>query len=282
MPSSIFISYRRADSTAEARGLTDILQSTFGARSTFLDQRTLVAGEKWAPAIDRALIVAKVVLVLIGPEWFSAATGPYGKRRLEERGDIVRREISTALRIRETKVVVVLVRGGALPPKQDLPRNIARLWELDPVSLDSLEPTSEGMVKLLKAVRLGGVRPPRRIAGPATAVSFAAITTDQLQAALCSSLSQWKCASNSGSPSPKRPRRELRRILRFASFQAALRFMSEIAPVCELRSHHPTWSNRWREVRVRLTTWRNDYDLSSLDLEMALEIESLYMSSYQA
>ena len=117
----IFISYRRSDSAAEAAFLSEVLRDKFGARSTFLDKQTLSAGEQWKPAIESAISESKVVLAIIGPEWLRVTADQYGQRRIDAKGDVVRRELASALRVRSKGVIPILVRGFAMPPASALP-----------------------------------------------------------------------------------------------------------------------------------------------------------------
>jgi pterin-4a-carbinolamine dehydratase len=167
-----------------------------------------------------------------------------------------------------------------MPPASALPSSIAGLQKRSAIELSDLEPTSPGIEKLLSAVNQ--FVPYSRARKQAPKKDFRPLTADELRSALSSDLTQWRCVANTLSPSANKPRRELQRDFRFSSFQEALRFISEIAPQCELLSHHPRLENQWRDVRVGLTTWRNDYDVSNLDLALARQIEVLYGRQYGA
>lgn len=274
----IFISYRRSDSAAEAASLAEVLRDKFGARSTFLDKQTLSAGEQWRPAIESAVVGSKLLLAIIGPEWLRVTADQYGQRRIDAKGDVVRREIASALRVRGKGVIPILVRDCAMPPASSLPSSIAGLPKLHAIHLADFEPASSGIAELLSAVKR--FVPYSRTRKQTPKKIFRPLTTDELRIALSSDLTQWRCVANTMSPSANKPRRELQRDFRFSSFQDALRFISEMAPQCELLAHHPRLENQWRDVRVGLTTWRNDYDVSNLDLALARQIEGLYKRQY--
>lgn len=68
--------------------------------------------------------------------------------------------------------------------------------------------------------------------------------------------------------------------LRFADFQQAFAFMSEIAEASEALDHHPDWRNSYALVTIRLTT--HDVGcLTSLDVDLARQI-SLTAQRYHA
>src|SRR5918911_1610052 len=68
----IFISYRRDDSQAWARGLYDALRRAFGPSRVFRDIDTLEAGVDYAEAIEQWLARSAGVLVVLGPPWLAA------------------------------------------------------------------------------------------------------------------------------------------------------------------------------------------------------------------
>src|SRR6185369_2232318 len=82
-------------------------------------------GADFRLAIERALQDAAALLVVIGPQWLSAADAD-GRRRLDDAGDFVRLEVAAALQ-RALPVLPVLVRGAAMPTAKDLPADIQEL-----------------------------------------------------------------------------------------------------------------------------------------------------------
>jgi hypothetical protein len=118
----VFVSYRRADSAAWCKKLSDHLSLRFGDDMVFRDVDDLQPGMRWRREIDAALRGAEVVLVLIGPQWFT----PGQRHRLADPRDVLRQEIATALRSPRRKVVPVLLGGATLPDAAALPRPCAR------------------------------------------------------------------------------------------------------------------------------------------------------------
>lgn len=62
--------------------------------------------------------------------------------------------------------------------------------------------------------------------------------------------------------------------LRFANFQAAFGFMTQVALVAEKIDHHPEWRNIYNKVHIRLTT-HDCQGLSHRDIELATFIDTL-------
>lgn len=125
--SGIFLSYRKDDTRAWALNLRDHLVRRFGERQVFFDVDSIDAGS-WRAEIDRALDASRVLLVLIGPRWATAAD-PEGHRRLFLPDDVHRMEIALALERRDVTVLPVLVDGARLPLRADLPDDLQGLLD---------------------------------------------------------------------------------------------------------------------------------------------------------
>ena len=124
--STVFISYRRNDASAQAGRLAMTLTLRFGTQRVFFDTESVAAGESFPDRIQRALDCARVVLVVIGPGWISATDLHY-RRRIDDEDDWVRKEVLAALMAPDVTVIPVLVDGAALPPPEALPSAIASL-----------------------------------------------------------------------------------------------------------------------------------------------------------
>lgn len=61
---------------------------------------------------------------------------------------------------------------------------------------------------------------------------------------------------------------------RFADFATAMRFFHEAATHCEALQHHPTWSNTYDRVEIRLTTHDAGDRITALDVELARRLEA--------
>jgi hypothetical protein len=121
----IFLSYRRDDTSGHAGRLYDALSRRLGRGSVFHDVDAIDPGADFGDAIVRTLQDCDAVLAVIGPAWMGART-PAGVRRLDETGDYVRLEFSTALAA-EARVIPVLVAGANLPSSTDLPDELRAL-----------------------------------------------------------------------------------------------------------------------------------------------------------
>ena len=60
----------------------------------------------------------------------------------------------------------------------------------------------------------------------------------------------------------------------FADFSAAFAFMVRVALLAETQNHHPTWSNTWNKVTIRLST-HDAGGLTTRDLALARAIDGV-------
>ena len=121
----VFLSYRRADSENAVGRIHEHLSEAFGRQAIFHDTGSLRPGSDFRSAIQNALTSSDVVAVVIGKQWLSA-TGPDGRRRLDQSDDVVRREVETALKAGKV-VIPVLVDGASMPRADALPPSIREL-----------------------------------------------------------------------------------------------------------------------------------------------------------
>jgi 4a-hydroxytetrahydrobiopterin dehydratase len=64
----------------------------------------------------------------------------------------------------------------------------------------------------------------------------------------------------------------IRRSFRFADFQVAFSFMTQVALAAEQMNHHPDWSNVWNQVDIRLST-HDAGGLTERDFKLAAVID---------
>ncbi len=143
---TVFLSYRRSDTGGEAGRLADTFQQKLGKGFTFGDVSGIPLGEEFQSILERELAAAKVVLVLIGPEWLTEL-----RRRLGQSDvDYVRLEISAALAIRK-RIIPILLIGAALPIARDLPEDIGALAKYQAMTLRD-ESWSQDVDRLIDSI----------------------------------------------------------------------------------------------------------------------------------
>jgi TIR domain len=131
----IFINYRRTDAGWSADLLESELKRTFGKGRVFLDVRGIDAGDEIAAVIEEKLGRATILVVLIGKGWLQVQD-KYGRRRLDQRRDWVRREIRTSLQQEGCTVIPVLIDDANLPDEREaLPKDIAMLLQRRAIQL---------------------------------------------------------------------------------------------------------------------------------------------------
>lgn len=159
-PNQVFISYRRSDTSGHARFLHRYLSARFKPGTVFFDRSSIESGDVFPRRLRSAIAQARVVLVLIGPDWLTVKD-TRGRRRLDNEDDFVRQEIDRALTLRK-RVIPVLFDETPMPTAADLPAPLDRLAALDAVTLRGK--TDEYDLQLGKltqfiADRVGGVGP---------------------------------------------------------------------------------------------------------------------------
>jgi hypothetical protein len=129
----VFISYRRGDARDFAGRLADRLREEAQIDQIFLDVDGIEPGEDFKSKIDKAIRQSAACLVLIGKEWTgkSASNAP---ARIYDQNDFVRLEVREALNS-PVKVIPVLVNGATMPEAEELPEDLARLSNLNAVSV---------------------------------------------------------------------------------------------------------------------------------------------------
>jgi 4a-hydroxytetrahydrobiopterin dehydratase len=62
----------------------------------------------------------------------------------------------------------------------------------------------------------------------------------------------------------------------FASFEEAMQFMQNAIPFISETDHHPTWSNTYNRVEVKLTTHDAGNKVTEKDRKLAAYLDNLY------
>ena len=150
--SSIFICFRREDTSAHAARLYDKLAARFGADRIFLDvdmQPGFHRAADFLRNIEEAVASSDALLVLIGPDWLTAS-GPDGRHRLDDPQDLVRLEIAAALEANRP-VIPLLVEGARMPRPEELPEPLRPLSRQNALEL-SAERFSSDVARIMQAV----------------------------------------------------------------------------------------------------------------------------------
>jgi pterin-4a-carbinolamine dehydratase len=102
------------------------------------------------------------------------------------------------------------------------------------------------------------------------------ISEHNLQVALNASLLKWRKVVSPLPEDPSRVRTELFRQYQFKTFLSAVEFMYRVAPGFDIALHHPRWENIWQTVRVYLTTWDIDHQISDRDIQLAKYLDQAF------
>jgi len=289
MPNSIFISYRRSDSQHAAFAIADRMRWSFGADEVFLDRGSIEGGAVWPESIRTALGSAKVVLVIIGPTWLRAAD-KWGRRRIDDPEDWVRREICAALSAREARgitVVQVCLEGAAPPDAEALDEALRGLAALHAETLhnDGWEAGVERLLHLVsdkaglrRTHREGGRNPNGSLARPQAKQSARTPMSDEQVRAAIAPLARWHLNWGPHPWGVAGQAQEIAKSYEFATFLDAVKFMSYAASTIDgwKPPHHPRWENQWKVVNVFFTTWDVDCRVTILDIDGARKLDALY------
>lgn len=69
------------------------------------------------------------------------------------------------------------------------------------------------------------------------------------------------------------------KIFTFASFEEAMQFMQNAAPFISETDHHPTWSNTYNRVEVRLTTHDAGNKVTEKDYNLSRILDEVYSTT---
>jgi hypothetical protein len=152
---TVFLSYRREDSRADAGRLYDRLSAHFGAASVFMDIDDIAAGENFVEKLKHTLNQCDVLLLVIGPRWHSI-TDDEGRPRLFSPNDFVRLEVQSALE-RGIGLIPVLVGGARMPERGELPSQLAAVVLHQSIQISD-ERFHEDVDRLIAAVEHAGGR----------------------------------------------------------------------------------------------------------------------------
>ena len=198
---SIFISYRRNDSTPEAGRLREALIRHFGPYQVFRDRDSITPGERFPLRVQRELSSCDALLAVIGSTWLSIQDD-VGQRRLDDPDDYVHLEIATVLaRGDEVLVIPVLVGTASMPAGVDLPKPLAALADrqAQPLSEENWDDQVARLTRAVEEVVKPGVAAPLPLpfAAPQPEVTVGAVPRMQQREHAAGTLAesvhlQWK------------------------------------------------------------------------------------------
>jgi len=282
----VFVSYRRDSDLLRAVLVDAVVRNHFrhadGPKIEIYRDTRQRLGQQWPDEIERELREAHVVLVLIGPGWLQAADD-FGRRRLDQPDDWVRREVMLALDGSAT--VIPIVFETSLPAAEALPEELRRLrsWRAALVRDLSFDHDMEPV--LLEIARRAGAaggsaqspsEDPNRLPYPQPPMKVppAPMSDEELDLVVTEVLPEWALVTGADQRTPSGE--ELCRAYRFRSFLDAIAFMSGAADFADKANHHPRWENVFKTVYVYLTTWDIGHKVSHLDVTLAGFLDRQY------
>ena len=69
---------------------------------------------------------------------------------------------------------------------------------------------------------------------------------------------------------------QLKRNFLFKDFKTASAFMIKVAAIAEEMNHHPTWTNEYNKVEIRLSTHDAGNTVTDKDRKLALAIDKVF------
>lgn len=143
---SIFISYRRIDSTNVVGRIYDRLSNHFGKEAIFKDVESIPLAVNFPKEIDNQIKSSKVVLAVIGANWLEVLN-----ERLDDSHDWVRIELETAL-LYKVPILPVLINGIQIPKAVDLPINLRSLASQNATQVRQDPDFDTDMVRLIESL----------------------------------------------------------------------------------------------------------------------------------
>jgi len=292
MPQSIFISYRRSDAQHAAFAIADRLRWAFGPEEIFMDRSSIESGDDWPDSLQRGVAAAKVMVVVIGPTWLTAQ-GNWGRRRIDDPKDWVRKEVCAGLEQRQagrTEVIPVLLRDTQPVSEEALDAPLRPLAKIEVRKLqdDSWEAQLEQLIVTIasrtgmpRMNRDGDRNPNGSPARPAREQSKQVAWTDAQVREALESMSQWYLQWSPHLWGKEGLAQEIFKSYEFASFERAIAFMARASKVIDTWTppHHPRWENQWKVLNVSFTTWDVDCRVTKLDIQAAKLMDELYMGA---
>ena len=276
----VFISYRRDDEGPASRFIKAELDKIFGNEHVFMDLNNIRKGDNWKNIINSSLDQCDCLIVIIGKNWLRLQDENF-IRRIDKKGDWVRKEIETAL-YRKVKIVPLLL-GGTLPQEEALPKSIKKLVENQGMSISALTWQNDISSLVDFLISLGYKRKETLVEFPnpkGKKETFPlALSDSELNDAL-KKLVGWEITY---APVPGQAPKEMQEISKkyeFKSFEDTIDFMNKTRSFISKIDHHPRWENIWRTLLIHLSTWDIGHKVSKLDIDLAMLFEKEFKIFY--
>jgi pterin-4a-carbinolamine dehydratase len=237
--------------------------------------RSIRDADVWPSEIEGSLRAASVIIVVIGTKWLTTSDD-FGRRRIDLPGDWVRRELELGF-AEKKKIFPLLIDGTTFPKAEALPPSIASLAEIQARKISDQfdKELVEITIEISRIIKRDTIQRPVQFPIPGS-LFIEALDENNLKRAL-DRLPEWHIDEWHADNKDKKG---LSRNYVFESFDDAIHFMNTASRFIDSTDHHPEWTNIWRTVIVRLTTFDIGFKPTMLDVDLASYLDDLY-KSYQ-
>ena len=167
-PPSIFINYRRDDTSGYSGRLYDALAARFGHDLVFMDIDAIEPGEDFTQVVKNRVGSCDVLIALIGREWLTTSDRE-GRPRLQKPTDWVRIELLTGLTSTRTTVIPALVHDVEMPSPDQLPEPLRPLCDRNAIELSDARWNFDVQRLIHRLEELAGLTPAAAAAPPSQA-----------------------------------------------------------------------------------------------------------------
>jgi pterin-4a-carbinolamine dehydratase len=280
----IFLSYRRADTTAQTLALKLELEKSFSAAQVFMDNSAIDGGEQFPDELDHALRAAKVIIAVIGKNWQGDLEN--GNRRIDNENDWVRKEIEYALSDNRDSFIPLFLDNAAAMTTAELPEKLKRLASTQFIKIDSSnwENSIKALLELLDKkfnFKLKENRFKLPDPGEGHKRYAPAYPWEILQKHIMKHLPSWSIEFSDDPDKYRHKWVDLRRDFEFGSYDAAVKFVKTITDHSIAVNHHPRTLLTWCTVTVWTSTWVAGHIITTYDVEFANFLEAEFRKLIQ-
>ena len=150
----IFINYRRDDVPGQVGRLYGRLVDHYGDECVFMDVESLVLGQRFEQVILERIKQAKVMLVVMGPNWQAVRPRPDGEP------DLFQVEVETAI-ANNTTISALLIDRTTVPDTKALPAALQKVFDRQTFSIRQ-EAFNRDVSALIEGLEKTNIKPSRR------------------------------------------------------------------------------------------------------------------------